>query len=133
MADGKDPGTPGDKSTFRKQELQSRQLDERRSALEEELKRKGVLEQPEEEREKQGMPSGAAQAIKLSSEFLAAAIVGIVLGLGFDQLVGVSPWGLIVFLFLGFAAGVLNVLRSAGLVSDKIVGKKGALRKKDKA
>jgi len=133
MADGKDPDTPGDESTFRKQELQSRQLDERRSALEEKLKRKGVLEQPEEEREKQDMPSGAAQAIKLSSEFLAAVIVGIVLGLGFDQLVGVSPWGLIVFLFLGFAAGVLNVLRSAGLVSDRTVGKKGALRKKDKA
>ena len=32
---------------------------------------------------------------------------------------GISPWGLIVFLLLGFAAGVLNVMRAAGVVSDK--------------
>ena len=31
---------------------------------------------------------------------------------------GTSPWGLIIFLLLGFVAGVLNVLRSAGLVAE---------------
>ena len=34
-----------------------------------------------------------------------------------DRWLGVSPWGLIVFLLLGFAAGVLNVMRSAGLIA----------------
>jgi ATP synthase protein I len=31
---------------------------------------------------------------------------------------GTSPWGLIIFLLLGFGAGVLNVLRSAGMVAE---------------
>jgi ATP synthase protein I len=31
---------------------------------------------------------------------------------------GTSPWGLIVFLLLGFCAGVLNVLRSTGAVAQ---------------
>jgi ATP synthase protein I len=34
-----------------------------------------------------------------------------------DRFVGTSPWGMIVLLLLGFCAGVLNVLRSAGMVS----------------
>ena len=36
--------------------------------------------------------------------------------MGVRRLFGTSPWGLIVFLLLGFAAGVLSVLRSAGLI-----------------
>ena len=39
------------------------------------------------------------------------------LGWLFDKMLGTSPWGLIVFLILGFCAGVLNVLRSAGLIA----------------
>jgi len=33
-----------------------------------------------------------------------------------DWALGISPWGMIVFLLLGFAAGVLNVMRAAGVV-----------------
>lgn len=62
--------------------------------------------------------AGYAQAVKLSSEFIAGIAVGAVIGWLFDQWLGTSPWGLIVFLLLGFVAGVLNVLRSAGLVAD---------------
>jgi ATP synthase protein I len=43
-------------------------------------------------------------------------VVGAGLGWLIDRWLGVSPWGLIVFLLLGFAAGVLNVMRSAGLL-----------------
>jgi ATP synthase protein I len=57
---------------------------------------------------------GLAQALRLSSEFVAGVLVGAGLGWLFDRFVGTSPWGLIVFLMLGFAAGVLNVLRAAG-------------------
>lgn len=32
---------------------------------------------------------------------------------------GDKPWGLIVFLMLGFAAGVLNVMRAANLIEDQ--------------
>ncbi|WP_455479663.1 AtpZ/AtpI family protein [Bartonella sp. B23] len=70
-----------------------------------------------------------ARAIKLSSEFLASVVVGVVLGLGFDKLIGSLPWGLVFFLFLGFAAGVLSVLRSVGYIAPSKLEQKGALRK----
>ena len=62
--------------------------------------------------------SGYAQAFKLSSEFIAAIAVGIGIGWVLDRWAGTSPWGLIVFLLLGFCAGILNVLRAAGLVAE---------------
>ena|ERR1700742_5160952 len=61
---------------------------------------------------------GYAQAMKLSSEFIAAIIVGAVLGYLFDRFVGTAPWGMIILLLLGFCAGVLNVLRAAGKVAS---------------
>ncbi|MHC5306597.1 AtpZ/AtpI family protein [Bartonella sp. LJL80] len=103
-------------------------LETRRRNLETELARKGVLRKPEPVSREDGPPKGTAQAVKLSSEFLAGVIVGVVLGLGFDQLVGTSPWGLIIFLFLGFAAGVLNILRSVGHVPPSQLGQRGASR-----
>jgi ATP synthase protein I len=45
-------------------------------------------------------------------------VVGVLVGAGIgwtlDRVLGISPWGLIVFLLLGFAAGVANVVRAAG-------------------
>jgi len=35
-----------------------------------------------------------------------------------DRWLRVSPWGLIVFLLVGFAAGVLNVMRAASLADN---------------
>ncbi len=55
-----------------------------------------------------------AVGLRLSSELVAGVLVGAVLGWGFDRLLATSPWGLIVFLLLGFAAGVINVVRSSG-------------------
>ncbi|TKT81095.1 AtpZ/AtpI family protein [Aquamicrobium sp. LC103] len=65
-----------------------------------------------------GSMAGFGQAMKLSSEFIAGVAVGAGLGWFIDQVAGTSPWGLIIFLLLGFVAGVLNVLRSAGLVAE---------------
>lgn len=62
--------------------------------------------------------AGYGQALKLSSEFIAGIAVGAGLGWMIDRFAGTSPWGLIVFLLLGFGAGVLNVLRSAGMVAE---------------
>jgi len=62
--------------------------------------------------------SGYGQALRLSSEFIAGVAVGAGLGWIVDRLAGTSPWGLIVLLLLGFAAGVLNVMRSAGMITD---------------
>jgi ATP synthase protein I len=60
--------------------------------------------------------SGYARGFRLSSELVAGVLVGAGLGWLIDRLLGISPWGLIIFLLLGFAAGVLNVMRSAGVV-----------------
>ncbi len=57
--------------------------------------------------------SGYARGFRLSSEFVAGVVVGAGLGLLVDHWLKSSPWGLIVFGMLGFAAGVLNVVRSA--------------------
>ncbi len=62
-------------------------------------------------------PAGLARALRLSSEFVAGIVVGGLIGWLIDRVAGVSPWGLIVFVLLGFVAGTLNVLRSAGLVA----------------
>jgi len=57
--------------------------------------------------------SGYARGLRLSSELVAGVVVGAGLGLLIDRWLGIAPWGLIVFLMLGFAAGMLNVVRSA--------------------
>src|SRR5580704_5455653 len=63
--------------------------------------------------------SAMARGFQLSSELIAGVVVGALIGWGFDRLLSTSPFGLIVFLLLGFTAGVLNVIRSAGVAPDK--------------
>jgi ATP synthase protein I len=74
--------------------------------------------------DRQATASGYARGFRLSSELVAGVLVGAGLGWLIDRWFGVSPWGLIVFLLLGFAAGVLNVMRSAGVVADTAFGDK---------
>ena len=94
-------------------------LDRRRTQLGAELKAKRVEAREEQASEARAEESrkGYAQAMKLSSEFISAVVVGAVLGYLFDRFVGTAPWGLIVLLLLGFGAGVLNVMRAAGKVA----------------
>jgi ATP synthase protein I len=61
-------------------------------------------------------PSALARGLRLSAEFVAGILVGAGIGWLLDRGLGTSPWGMIVFLLLGFAAGVLNVMRAAGVV-----------------
>jgi len=63
--------------------------------------------------------SAMARGFRLSSELVAGVVVGAIIGWGFDRLLSTSPWGLIVFFLLGFAAGVINVMRSAGVAPDR--------------
>jgi ATP synthase protein I len=61
--------------------------------------------------------SAMARGFRLSSELIGGVLLGAGLGWLLDRWLGISPWGLIVFVLLGFAAGVLNVMRTAGVVS----------------
>ena len=65
---------------------------------------------------------GYAMAMRLGADFVAGVVVGAAIGWGIDRLFGTSPWGLIVFLLMGFGAGILSVLRSAGLVKPGPAG-----------
>ncbi|MEM9014664.1 MAG: AtpZ/AtpI family protein [Pseudomonadota bacterium] len=61
--------------------------------------------------EKPQRVSGAAwgRALRVSTDMLAGLIVGILLGLGLDRLLGTSPWLLLAGIGLGFAAGLRNI------------------------
>jgi ATP synthase protein I len=61
--------------------------------------------------------SAMALGFRLSSELVAGVVIGAAIGWGFDRLLSTSPLGLIVFVLLGFVAGVVNVIRSAGRIS----------------
>jgi ATP synthase protein I len=62
-------------------------------------------------------PSALARGFRLSTELVAGVLVGAFIGWALDRWLGISPWGMIVFLLLGFAAGVINVMRAAGVSS----------------
>lgn len=64
-------------------------------------------------------PSAIARGFRLSTELVAGVLVGAAIGWLLDRWLGISPWGLIVFLLLGFVAGVLNVMRAAGIVRER--------------
>jgi ATP synthase protein I len=67
----------------------------------------------------QAKASAMAMGLRLSSELVAGVLVGAALGWSFDRLLSTSPWGLIVFLLLGFTAGVINVMRTAGVMAKQ--------------
>ena len=66
---------------------------------------------------------GMGLGFRMAADFVAAIIVGAVLGWGFDALLHTSPWGLIVCLMLGFITGVWNVVRTAQAANKPPSGK----------
>ena len=61
--------------------------------------------------EKRGSFMG--NAFKLGTELVAAVAVGTIIGFILDTLFDTKPWLIIIFFFLGAAAGMLNVIRAA--------------------
>lgn len=114
LGDGTDPDRPEDAP----QRQSSSDLDDVRERLDA-LDKKLDGHRPEDEDEvaKKSGRSDYALAVRVSSDFIAAIFVGAALGWGLDKLAGTAPFGLVILLLLGFAAGVLNVMRTLGLVS----------------
>jgi ATP synthase protein I len=71
-------------------------------------------------------PSAIARGFRLSTELVAGVLLGAAIGWLIDRWLGISPWGMIVFLLLGFAAGVLNVMRAAGAGQSSSSGPPGS-------
>ena len=58
-------------------------------------------------------------AFKLGTELVAAVVVGTIIGFILDTWFGTKPWFIIIFFFIGSAAGMLNVIRAAKLMQEK--------------
>ena len=67
--------------------------------------------------EKRGSFMG--NAFKLGTELVAAVTVGTIIGFILDSWFDTKPWLIIIFFFLGSAAGMLNVIRTANKMQKK--------------
>ena len=70
-----------------------------------------IKKQVQSDIEKRGSFMG--NAFKLGTEFVAAVAVGTIIGFILDSWFDTKPWLIIIFFFLGAAAGMLNVIRTA--------------------
>ena len=70
-----------------------------------------IKNQFENDKEKRGSFMG--NAFKLGTELVAAVLVGTIIGFILDTWFDTKPWLIIIFFFLGAAAGMLNVIRAA--------------------
>ncbi len=66
------------------------------------------------------VPKGGIQSSRAASEFLASVFAGGLIGYGIDWFFGTIPWGLIVFMILGFASGVYRANETMASDDEKI-------------
>ena len=60
--------------------------------------------------------SSLGTALKLSTEMVAAVLVGSIIGFILDNWFDSKPWLTVIFFFVGAVAGISNVIRSAKLM-----------------
>ena len=70
-----------------------------------------IKKQVQSDSEKKGIFKGSA--FKLGTELVAAVAVGTIIGFILDSWFDTKPWLIIIFFFLGTAAGILNVIKTA--------------------
>ena len=68
---------------------------------------------------KESTSSNLGIAFKLSTEMVAAVVVGTIIGFILDNWFGTKPWLILIFFFVGVVAGILNVVRSAKNMQSK--------------
>ena len=73
-------------------------------------KAKQGLDKPENEHGK-AEASGLGPAMRVGVEMLSAICVGAFIGYWIDRWLGSAPFGLIIFFFIGFAAGFYNLYK----------------------
>ena len=57
--------------------------------------------------------SSFGKAFQLSTELVSAVLVATIIGFILDNWFDTKPWLIIAFFFIGVAAGIINVIRSA--------------------
>ena len=68
---------------------------------------------------------GMAYGMRMAAELVGAVIVGGAIGWGLDWWLGSKPWLFLLFFVLGFAAGVLNVVRAYERMQKEIMARTG--------
>ena len=68
---------------------------------------------------------GMAYGMRMAAELVGAVIVGGAIGWGLDRWLGSTPWLFLLFFVLGFAAGVLNVVRAYERIQKEIMARTG--------
>ena len=68
---------------------------------------------------KQSSSSSLGIAFKMSTEMVAAVVVGTIIGFILDNWFGTKPWLILIFFFVGVVAGILNVGKSAKNMQSK--------------
>lgn len=68
---------------------------------------------------------GMAYGLRMAAELVAAVIVGGAIGYGLDRWLGSTPWLFLLFFVLGFAAGVLNVVRAYEKMQKEFTARTG--------
>ena len=58
-------------------------------------------------------------ALKLGTELVAAVVVGTIIGFILDGWFDTKPWLIIIFFFLGAAAGMSNIVKTAKKMQEK--------------
>lgn len=96
------------------------------SALDKVQAERRVEEKTSTARDRTSSSAGMTLAFRLGSEFVAGVLVGAGLGWAIDRFFGIAPWGMIVFMLLGFGAGIVNMMRAAGETGRKSPPKGGA-------
>ena len=65
-------------------------------------------------------PSSLGMALKLSTEMVAAVLVGTIIGFILDSWFDSKPWLIIIFFFVGVVASITNVIRTAKLMQKNV-------------
>lgn len=104
---GETPKAPGDSELSARLEKLGQRLDQVRG---------GPADQQHPNQSARADNSGLAKAFRLSAEFVSGPVAGGLIGWGADTLLHTKPWGLIVFVMLGFLAGIYNVMRASGFL-----------------
>ena len=82
-----------------------------------EIAKSKLKEKTNLEDEKRGSIIGFA--LKLGTELVAAVVVGTIIGFILDGWFDTKPWLIIIFFFLGTAAGMLNIFKKAKKIQEK--------------
>ena len=82
-----------------------------------EIAKSKIKKQVQSNSEKRGSFMG--NAFKLGTELVAAVMVGTIIGFILDTWFGTKPWLIIFFFFLGSAAEILNVIKTAKKMQEK--------------